>query len=290
HVLRRFDRATGQVVVLYQPTPEDRFGGAPPLVFSPQDPHTLYMAAQHVLESTDRGLTWRVVSGDLARPPGSPSPDAAAAGGGGVGAPAPGGSITSLAPSTVVRGVIWAGTSTNFVHLTRDGGKTWTNVTPPNLPPAAINVIDASHARADTAYVALLSRDAHPHIYRTGDFGQHWQEISSGLTDGESVRVVREDPVDPNLLYARTVTSAWAPFDRGDPGQPLQLTLPATVVSDMTVHGSDLVISTYGRGFWILDDVSPLRQIRAVTASPAPAFVFKPAPALRVRWDNTQDT
>src|SRR5262245_61926128 len=142
HVLRRFDRATGQVVVLYQPTPEDRFGGAPPLAFSPQDPHTLYMAAQHVLESNDRGLTWRVVSGDLARPAGSPPPDAA--GTGGVGAPAAGGSITSLAPSTVARGVIWAGTSTNLVHLTRDGGKTWTNVTPPNLPPAAINVIDAS--------------------------------------------------------------------------------------------------------------------------------------------------
>src|SRR5581483_3758847 len=226
HVLRRFDRTTGQVVVLYQPSPEDRFGGAPPLAFSPQDPRTLYMAAQHVLVSSDRGVTWRVTSGDLAAPPGSPPPDPSAVGGGGVGAPAVGGSITTLAPSAVASGVIWVGTSTNFIHLTRDGGKTWMNVTPPNLPPAGINVIDPSHSEAGTAYAALLSRDAHPHIYRTSDYGQRWQEISTGLADGEIVRVVREDPVDPNLLYAGTVTSAYVSFDRGDHWQSLQLNLP----------------------------------------------------------------
>jgi len=274
HVLRRYDRLTGQTAVLYQPTPEDRFGGAPPLAFSPQDPHTLYMAAQHV----------------LAVPPGTPAPAAPTAGGGGVGAPAPGGSIQSLAPSPIAAGVMWVGTSTGLVHLTRDGGKTWANVTPPNLPPTGINVIDASHAQAGSAYAALLSRDAHPHIYRTSDYGQHWQEISTGLTDGEIVRVVREDPADPNLLYAGTVTGAWVSFDRGDQWQSLQLNLPTTVVSDMTVHGSDLVISTYGRGFWILDDVSPLRQVREAMASRTPAFLFRPDPASRARWDNTQDT
>ena len=104
------------------------------------------------------------------------------------------------------------------------------------------------------------------------------------------MRVVREDPVDPSILYAGTVTSAWVSFDRGDHWQSLQLNLPTTVVSDMTVHGNDLVISTYGRGFWILDDVSPLRQVRTAMASSAPAFLFKPAPASRARWDNTQDT
>jgi photosystem II stability/assembly factor-like uncharacterized protein len=290
HVLRRYDRVTGQVVVLYQPISDDRFGGGPPLAFSPQDPRTLYMAAQHVLASNDRGLTWRVISGDLAVPPGSPPPDPAAAGGGGVGSPAPGGSITALAPSPIAAGVIWVGASTGRIHLTRDGGTTWTNVTPPNLPPASINVIDASHADGGSAYAALLSRDTHPHIYRTSDFGQRWEEISTGLTDGEIVRVVREDPVDSNLLYAGTVTGAWVSFDRGGHWQSLQLNLPATVVSDMTVHESDLVISTYGRGFWILDDVSPLRQIRAAMASTAPAFLFKPEPASRARWDNTQDT
>jgi hypothetical protein len=177
-----------------------------------------------------------------------------------------------------------------LVHVTRDGGRSWANVTPRNLPPAGVNVIDASHANAGTAYVALLSRDVHPHIYRTSDFGQTWQEISTGLTDGEVVRAVREDPADPNLLYAGTVTGVWASFDRGDHWQSLQLNLPATVVTDLTVHDDDLVISTYGRGFWILDNVSPLRQVRGAMASVAPAFLYKPAPASRARWDNTQDT
>jgi photosystem II stability/assembly factor-like uncharacterized protein len=289
HVLRRFDRATNQVIVLYQPAGDERFGGAPPLAFSPRDPRTLYMAAQHVLASSDRGETWRRISPDLAAPPGTPVPTAAP-GGGGVGAPAPGGSIQTLAPSPVGAGVIWVGTSTGLIHVTRDGGKTWTNVTPPNLPPTGINVIDASHANAGTAYAALLSRDGHPHIYRTSDFGHGWQEISSGLTDGEIVRVVREDPKDPALLYAGTVTGVYVSFDRGDHWQSLQLNLPTTVVSDLTVKDNDLAISTYGRGFWILDDVSPLRQARAALASTAPAFFFRPSPASRARWDNTQDT
>jgi photosystem II stability/assembly factor-like uncharacterized protein len=290
HVLRRYDRTTGQVVVLYQPTPDDRFGGAPPLAFSPRDARSLYMAAQHVLASIDRGQTWRVISPDLAVPPGTPAPAVPAGPASGVGAPAPGGSIQSLAPSTVASGLIWVGASTGLIHITRDGGKTWTNVTPPNLPPGGINVVDPSHKDAGTAYVALLSRDAHPHIYRTTDFGKTWQEISAGLTDGEVVRVVREDPTDPNLLYAGTVTGVWVSFDRGDHWQSLRLNLPATVVSDLTVHDNDLAISTYGRGFWILDDVSPLRQARAALASNAPAVLFRPAPASRARWDNTQDT
>ena len=163
-------------------------------------------------------------------------------------------------------------------------------MTPPNLPPGGINIIDASHTNPGTVHVALLSRDAHPHIYRTSDYGHAWQEISSGLTDGEIVRVVREDRVDPNLIYAGTVTGVWVSFDRGDHWQSLQLNLPATVVSDLTVHDSDLAISTHGRAFWILDDVSPLRQTRALMASQAPAFFFRPEPASRARWDNTQDT
>ncbi len=290
HVLRRYDRVTGQVVVLYQPAASDRFGGAPPVAFSPKGARTLYMAAQHVLASDDRGKTWRPISPDLAAPPGVQLPATLTAGGGSVAGPAQGGSITTLSLSTVADGVMWVGTSTNLIHVTRDGGKTWKNVTPPNLPLGTINVIDASHATAGTAYAALLSRDAHPHIYRTTDYGGSWQEISTGLADGSVVRVVREDSVDPSILYAGTVTGAWVSFDRGDHWQSLQLNLPATVVSDMTVHDNDLVVSTYGRGFWILDDVSPLRQVRAAMATDAPAFLFKPASASRARWDNTQDT
>ena len=289
HVLRRYDRETGQVVVLYQPAADDRFGGAPPLAFS-ADKRTLYMAAQHVLASTDRGLTWRAISPDLAAPRGANVPAAALAGGSAVSGPAAGGSIQSLAISPAAAGVIWVGTSTNLIHVTRDGGRTWTNVTPPNLPAGVVNVIDASHTNAGTAYVALLSRDAHPHLYRTTDYGAAWQEIVSGLADGSVARVVREDPADASIVYAGTVSGVWVSFDRGDHWQSLQLNLPTTVVSDLTVHDGDLAISTYGRGFWILDNVSPLRQARAALAASAPAFLFKPEPVSRARWDNTQDT
>jgi len=243
-----------------------------------------------VLASDDRGRSWQVVSPDLAAPPGVLLSATLTAGGGSVAGPAPGGSILTLALSPVADGVMWVGTSTELIHVTRDGGKTWKNVTPPNLPLGTINVIDASHANAGTAYAAVLSRDTRPHIYRTADYGATWQEISAGLADGAVVRVVREDPVEPSMLYAGTVNAVWVSFDRGDHWQSLQLNLPATVVSDMTVHENDLVISTYGRGFWILDDVSPLRQVRAAMAANAPAFLFKSSPASRARWDNTQDT
>jgi photosystem II stability/assembly factor-like uncharacterized protein len=285
HVLRRFDRKTSQVTVLYQPTPQDHFGGAPPLAFSPQDPHLMYMGAQYVLASSDNAETWHAISPDLTAR--NDQPAAPAGGGrGGVG----GGTIQALAPSSVAAGVIWVGTSNGVVQLTRDGGKSWTNVTPRNLPPGAINVLDASHTNPGTAYLALLSRDNHPHIYRTADFGHGWQEIAGGLPDGAVVRVVREDPVNPDLLYAGTVTSAWVSFDRGDHWQSLQLNLPNTVVSDMTVHGSDLVISTYGRGFWILDDLTPLREVHQAMAANSTAYLFPPDSASRARWDNIQDT
>jgi hypothetical protein len=290
HVLRRFDRTTGQVVVLYQPAPADRFGGAPPLAFSPQDPHTLYMAAQYVLVSSDGARTWRRISPDLTARAGQATAQSGRGGRGGAPAFGGGGTIEALAPSPAAAGVIWAGTSNGLIQLTRNGGATWANVTPADLAPGAINVIDASHANGGTAYVALLSRDGHPYLYRTTDYGATWQTITNGLRDDGTARVVREDPRDPHLLYAGTVTGAYVSFDRGDHWQALQLNLPYTVVSDMTVHDNDLVISTYGRGFWILDDVTPLRQVRAAMASTAPAFFFVPEPASRARWDNTQDT
>src|SRR5262249_12745924 len=126
--------------------------------------------------------------------------------------------------------------------------------------------------------------------YRTADYGASWKEIVSGLPEGSVARVIREDPFDPSILYAGTVSAVWVSFDRGDHWQSLQLNLPTTVVSDLTVHDSDVVISTYGRGFWILDNVSPLRQARAALASRAPAYLVRPEPASRMRWDNTQDT
>src|SRR4029079_3102154 len=197
----------------------------------PQAGRRLYMAAQYVLASSDSARTWRVISPDLARPPGAALPADPAGAPTGVGAPAAGGSITSLAPSPVAvggRGVIWVGSSTGFIHVTRDGGQAWAHVTTPNTVAGSINVIDASHHDAGTAYAAILSNDRKPHIYRTLNFGSAWQEISTGLADDGTARVVREDPVDANLLYAGTVTSAYVSVERRDHWQPLQLNLPNT--------------------------------------------------------------
>ncbi len=285
HVLRRLDRETGQVAVLYSPTPEDRFLWSPPMVFSPQDPHTLYMGAQWILASSDGARTWRHVSPDLTTPPaGSSRPTQRSSDRG------PAASIQTIAPSAVAGGEIWAGTSNGLIQLTVDGGLHWKNVTPADMPEGAVNIIEASHHDAGTAYAAVqLPGDDAPWIFRTRDFGESWQKIVRGLPDDAGARVVREDPVDPSLLYAGTVKGAWVSFDRGDHWQTLQLNLPTTPVTDMTVHGSDLDISTYGRGLWILDDVTPLRQVRSAVASSTP-FLFEPDTALRVRWDNYQDT
>jgi hypothetical protein len=249
------------------------------------------MSAQHVLASIDRGQTWNVISPDLLVKPG----DAAIVTEAWRGRVrrwrrGTGGSIQAFAVSPVDPKILWVGTSSGLIWITRDAGKTWSHVTPPNLPPSAINTLDASHTDSGAVYAALLSRDGHPHLYRTADFGAHWTEISAGLADGVTMRVVREDPADPNLLYAGSVTSAYVSFDKGDHWQSLQLNLPHTVVSDMTVKDADLVISTYGRGFWILDNVSPLRQMAAAKADASPVHFYRPAPASRMRWDNTQDT
>ena len=286
HVLRRFDRETGQVAVLYTPTPEDHFGGAPPLAFSPQNPRVLYMAAQYVLVSRDSARTWRHISPDLTRARGADTVQLASFGR----RLRP--SIQALAPSTVAPGEIWVGTSNGLIQLTRDGGTSWRDVTPPDMPArAAVSVLDASHHSAGAAYAAVTAfGDDHPYIYRTSDFGRTWQEIVSGLPDDAAVRTVREDPVDPELLYAGTVTGAWVSFDRGDHWRSLQLNLPTTVVSDMTVHGNDLAISTYGRALWILDDVTPLRQARAAVARASAPYLDRPEQAVRMRGDNIQDT
>ncbi|HEX6807652.1 MAG TPA: hypothetical protein VF118_06665 [Gemmatimonadaceae bacterium] len=286
HVLRRYDRETGQVAVLYTPSPEDRFGGAPPLAFSPQDPRVLYMGAQYVLASSDSARTWRRLSPDLTTPrAGAPAPAAP------VGPRRGGPSIEALAPSTVAAGEIWVGTSNGQIQLTRDGGASWTNVTPPDMPArGSINVLDVSHANAGTAYAAVLAfGDAHPYIFRTTDFGATWHLVVSGLPNDAAVRTVREDPADPTIVYAGTVTGAWVSFDQGDHWQSLQLNLPTTVVSDLDVHGTDLVASTYGRGLWILDDLSPLRQAHDALASSQP-YLYAPDTAVRVRWDNIEDT
>lgn len=288
HVVRRYDRRTGQVAVLFSPGPKDRFTGAPPMAFSPEDPHILYMGAQYVMESGDHARDWQQISPDLTARPKVESSMGEAVPFFARGGPA----IQTLAPSPVKAGEIWVGTSNGLVQLTRDGGKTWQNVTPSGLSARArVNFIDASHHAAGTAYAAVdLVGSSQPYVYRTDDFGKSWQMIVNGLPDDAAARVVREDPLDPDLLYAGTEMAAWVSFDRGEHWQSLQLNLPNTVVSDMEIHGDDLAISTYGRSLWILDDVTPLRQARAAEATASQAYLYQPETAYRVRWDNDQDT
>jgi photosystem II stability/assembly factor-like uncharacterized protein len=299
--LLRYDKRTGQAQII-TPAAVRAFGGDPtkaeyrftwtsPLVFSPQDAHTLYFGSQYLLKSTNQGNSWEKISPDLTgTDPGTSregptTPENAKQRGHGV--------IYAIAPSPLQAGVIWVGTDTGLVHLTHDGGKTWTDVTPQRLPSwSKISVIDASHFDAATAYAAVdrhrLS-DIRAHIYRTNDFGKTWKEIASGIPDGAYVRAVREDPVRKGLLFAGTELGIYFSLDGGDHWQSLRLNMPVVPVHDLVVKDNDLVAATHGRSFWVLDDISPLRQIGAETPN-AEADLFKPAQAMRIRASTNHDT
>jgi photosystem II stability/assembly factor-like uncharacterized protein len=285
----RIDRANRQVRTVSVNVSRDgdyRLAENPPLAFSPQNPHVLYEATQFVLETKDGGMTWRKISPELTRKAGAPKPKGQKTG--------PNrDAINTLAPSPVKAGVIWAGTTNGIIQLTHDGGKTWRDVTPPGLSKGdMVNIISASPFEAGTAYAAVDGfevNDFQPHIYRTGDFGRTWKQVNAGIPAGSFVRVVREDPVRKGLLYAGTETGTYVSFDNGDRWQSLQLNLPTVSVRDMVVHDNDLVAATYGRAFWILDDLTPLRQIDARVASSG-AWLFRPEKAIRVRRDLNGDT
>ncbi len=198
------------------------------------------------------------------------------------------GVIYSLAPSPLDANLIWAGTDDGLIWVTRDGGKNWQNVTPPGLTAwSKIAQLDASHFDAGTAYAAVNRfrlDDLHAYAYRTHDGGKTWQKITNGLPDDASVNVVREDPVRRGLLFAGTERAIHVSFNDGDSWQSLQLNLPATSMRDLVIHGDDIVVGTHGRSFWILDDITPLRQIDDRVAGSA-AFLFKPGIAYRI-WRN----
>lgn len=261
----------------------------PVLLFSPADSTTLYFGTQFVMKTVDGGLHWQTISPDLTRskrPPGEKAEgpttiENAKQRGYGV--------VFTIAPSGLNHDVIWAGSDTGLIHITRDGGKTWKDVTPQGLSAwSKISLIEASHFDPAVAYAAVdRSRleDRTPYLYRTRDYGANWQLITNGIADAAFAHAIREDTEHKGLLFAGTAAGVYVSFDDGDNWQSLQLNLPATSVRDLTIHGEDLVIATHGRSFWILDNITPLRQ--AAEAAKVNAFwLYHPAAAFRVDNDS----
>jgi photosystem II stability/assembly factor-like uncharacterized protein len=290
----RFHWSTGQVQnVTPIPVRNDKYRAdrTEPTMFSPVDPHILYYATNILFKTIDGGNSWQTISGDLTREnPGIPAS---------VGKMVPKGAekqrgvIYALAPSFKSVNTLWAGTDDGLIWLTHDGGKNWNGITPKDLTTwSKVTQIAASHFDEETAY-ASVSRfrinDLHPYIYRTHNSGKSWKLITTGLPDFGPVDTVREDPVRKGLLFAGTENSVWVSFDDGDHWQSLQLNLPHTSMRDLWIHDSDLIVATHGRSFWILDDITPLRQINEAVMS-SDAHLFAPAPAYRVQRDTNTDT
>ncbi len=294
NVVTKTHLSTGQVQDI-SPIPmrssDSRTDRTEPILFSPQDPHRLYYAANRLFASNNGGASWQQISDDLTRPV--------------TGAPASVGNmhedkadtqrgvIYSVSASPVTQGVLWAGTDDGWIWMTPDDGKDWKNVTPPSLSPwSKVSQLESSHFDAKVAY-ASVSRfrldDLKPYLFRTRDGGQSWQAITAGLAVDAPVNSVREDPTHRGLLFAATEKAVWVSFDDGDHWQPLQLNLPHTSMRDLAIHDQDLIVATHGRSFWILDDIGPLRAFATMMAHPDPALL-KPSPAVLAQRSTGTDT
>jgi len=261
-----------------------RFQWTYPILLSPHDPNTLYVAGNHVFRSTNEGSSWEIISPDLTRndvtkmePSGGPITKD------NVGTEYYG-TIFAFAESPLIRGLFWAGSDDGLIHVSRDAGKTWEDVTPLDLPKwALISIIEPSPHDPATAYVAATCYkldDFQPYLFVTHDYGRSWTKIVTGIPENDFTRVIREDPERRGLLYAGTETGLYVSFDDGAHWQPLRLNLPVVPIHDLVIKGSDLVVATHGRSFWILDDITPLRQMRDEILHAA-AHLFKPRPTIR---------
>jgi photosystem II stability/assembly factor-like uncharacterized protein len=269
-----------------------RFQWTEPVLVSAYDSNVIYSASQFVLKSADQGRSWNTISPDLTRNDKSKQKPS-------------GGEITlditsveyydtvfALAESPLQKGMLWAGTDDGLIHLTRDDGKSWENVTPKDMPEwSMVSIIEASHHDAGTAYAAIDRHkldDFNPLIYKTHDFGKSWTHIVNGIPAGSYVRSVREDPKMKGLLYTGTETGVYFSADEGAHWQSLQLNLPTSPVHDLAVKDDDLVAATHGRSFWILDDVSPLRQANSAIAA-SDFHLYQPATAIRLHFSDEVD-
>lgn len=282
--LTRYHKSTG-LVDNVRPQESARYLRTAPLIFSTVDPHVLFFAGNVLFKTSDGAKTWQTISPDLSRESAPPPPGSAFQ------APTSRrGVIYTIAPSYQNIDTIWAGTDDGLIHLTGDGGKTWANVTPPDLTPwSKVSIIDAGRHDNQTAYAAINRfrlDDMRPHIYRTHDGGKSWKEIVGGLPN-DPVNTVREDPVRRGLLYCGTERAVFFSTDDGDHWNPLRLNMPATSIRDLVIHGDDVVVGTHGRGFWILDDITALRQSIADSTGPR---LFEPAGGYLVEFNRNTDT
>jgi photosystem II stability/assembly factor-like uncharacterized protein len=261
----------------------------PMLLMSPFDKKTLYLGTQYVMKTLDGGLHWEIISPDLTgstqqpdnkKPDGPATVENAKRRGYGV--------VFTIAPSSLNGNLIWAGSDTGLIHLTRDGGKTWKDVTPHGIGDwSKISLIEASHFDPAEAYAAVDRHrldDQKPFLYRTRDYGATWQLITDGIAASSFLRAVREDPQTRGLLFAGTELGVYVSFDDGDHWQSLQLNLPVASIHDLVIHGDDLVVATHGRAFWILDNITPLRQVHEVVKAES-TWLYRPATAIRVDND-----
>jgi photosystem II stability/assembly factor-like uncharacterized protein len=300
--ITRFNKHTGEVKdisVIPQLTDavgaaklDHRFQWTAPLLISPHDPNLLLHAGERIFETSDQGEHWTAISPDLTRNDKSKQQPS-------------GGPITiddtgteyydtifAVAVSPLQKGLIWAGTDDGLVQITRDDGKNWTNITPKQMPQwSRVDLIEASPHETGTAYVAVDNHqndDDQPYIFKTTDFGKSWSKITSGIPENVFVRAVREDPKKKDLLFAGTETGVFVSYDGGKQWQSLQLNLPTTPVHDLVIHDNDLVLATHGRSFWVLDDISPLRQYSSTIAQ-QDVHLYTPATAYRVRMPHSWD-
>ena len=292
--LTRLNRRTGHV---REVNPEPRiYSGEPadtlkerwqwtyPIVFSPVDPNILYTSSQRVWKTTNGGQSWEPISGDLSRHDPKTMGHSGGPITGDMNGPEIYGTVFTLAPSKVDVNVVWAGSDDGLIHVTRNGGKNWENVTPKEMPDfGRVSLIDASAFGAGTAYAAVkrpLLDDFAPYIFKTHDFGKTWTKIVSGIGAEDYVHAIREDPKRRGLLYAGTQHGIYVSLNDGEQWRPMSANLPDTQVSSIIVEDNDLVIATHGRGFYVLDDINPIRQVDATTASAA-AYLFAPGTATR---------
>ncbi|HEV1286402.1 MAG TPA: hypothetical protein VNU44_13870, partial [Bryobacteraceae bacterium] len=293
----RINKITGQTQHIFEKTPKYRESGSPPMGFSPLDPRTFYLATQYLLVTRDKGMHWEPVSPDLTvggNDEGEPEATRRSGGRGG------GRAISALAFSAKDVKTIWAATNNGLINLTRDGGANWKNVAPADLKQGSVSNMDASPSEPARTFAIVgaafgaargIATTAPPRIYRTDDFGQNWKIVNTGLPNSVAW-AVREDPENRNLVFAALDAGVFVSFNGGDQWQSLHLNMPSAWCRDLAIEQNDLIVATYGRALWALDDISPLREMAAKASQIAStnAYLFKPAPAVRMQWDTYTDT